>query len=422
MEEFLRMFLSGERVDRYLRAKKLTTAARILLFLSACVPFIVIMAAENRLPKALVITLVSLVAVFVALDLAATYRQTSLAYMLTEEQHEANLREYTGEALSTREKLYSVFLQVYAARRKSTFWEDQISRVTALLPLLASEIFYGLFSQSENARVYMTLVMFFYALLIGVFSSISAKKIMKQQSEFYDAAQEEIDRLKRENGVREREIVRAEERAKAIGGKNPIIELFLKEPEERESFRKSHTKSGIGAVLMVLGFVALLSAFLPKEGEQSGTVSYVLIAISMPLLLLGLILLIRFSLEQRQIFYRNERKLTQSEGDMLRRNLQSKFIKMQMVSSAVMLAIVLCGAALGVGLAFLGMKFAAERGESYVFSEQLFGCVYACVIYACLLALIVFTVVFIVYRKKTKGEEAALRECIAKERELERNQ
>lgn len=421
MYEFLKIFLSGERVDRYRRAQRLTTVCRLLLFLSACVPYIVIMArGENMLPKGLVIALVCLVGVFGVLDLVASYRQTSLAYMLTEEQHEANLREYTGEALSTREKLYSVFLQVYAARRKSAFWEEQIYRVTSLLPLLASEIFYGLFSQNEDARVYMTLVFLLCALLIGVFGSVTAKKALKQQSEFYDAAQAEIEQIKREGGVRKQAIVRAEERAKAGGGRNPIIELFLKEPEEREGVRKAQTKSGIGAVLLMIGFVALLSAFLPKEGEQSGTVSYVLIAISMPLLLLGLILVIFSSLEQRQVFYRNERKLTQSEGDVLRRDLQGKFMKMQKISSIFMLSIVLCGAALGVALAFLGMKFAAERGESYVFSEQLFGCLYACVLYACLLSLIVFTVVFIVYRKKTKGEEAALRNCIAKEREFER--
>lgn len=423
MEEFFKIFLSGERADRLRRAKKISAAARIALFLSLCVPYIVVMArGENPLPKILTIVFVCLPVLFGAIDLVASYRQSSLSYMLSEEQHEANLREYSGGALAAREKIYSTFLEVYAKNRRKTFWFEVAYRIAAGLPLICFELYYGFFERGEGARAFMTIALFTSAALTALFGALSTKRALKMQGEFYRAAEAEIQFVKKESGFQEKAIVRAEERAKAARGVNPVIEIFLKDSEEREATAALQKKRAASSILLTVGFVLLLSSFFQRETEGNDTVFGIVLSLSALLLTAGLILTVFHALKQRQIFFRNERKLTQSEGDRLRFILQRKFMKMQKVSSAVMLVILIAGAALGVGLAFLGKAFAEQRGETVDLSEQLLGCIYGCTLYACLLALIVFTVIFIVYRKKTKGEEAALRECIQKERELERNQ
>ena len=122
-----------------------------------------------------------------------------------------------------------------------------------------------------------------------------------------------------------------------------------------------------------------------------------------------------FPLERRkrEIFQRNEGKFGEGEADALRWRLQRAWLRLQRAGN-IMFASFL-GAAATAGIA-LGIVWFVSAAEVNLFAA-IGSCVCALLVPTALVSLLVWIVMYAVYRKKVRPTEVCLRESIRGERE-----
>ena len=406
MEEFLKLYLTGDRAARMTKVKRLAFAIGIAEAVFALISYLIVASRpQDALPIWLLLPFTILTSVAgIAAFFVGRYR-VRFAYSLVEEQHEANLRECTGEEKQIYEKLYTAFVESFGHRRGLAVVSDLFS-VLLFVAVTVSFLITGIGAYDDgDIRVSLTMVV---AVMLGaVLSVITAMRGGKAAGKMYESASYEMDYVKRKCGYDEGKIQRGAQIAHAQNGSVRIVELFLKDNADREEFRRVNKKQSLGALFFTAAFfvIGFVMGSFDEEGIHlmTGSVSAALFIV---FLTAGICILIHAGRGKRDIFLRNAQKLDFGETDTLRRNLQNEYLRSSKVSGAICIGFIIFGFLVGILLAFIGSFMGLDPETGIV--EQFVGCIVGCSFFGMLLGMIGSIIAFAVYRRRVKGAERTL--------------
>ncbi|MDE6441846.1 MAG: hypothetical protein K2L12_03720 [Clostridia bacterium] len=236
-----------------------------------------------------------------------------------------------------------------------------------------------------------------------VLAVISASLDTKHRTTLYEQADGEIKTIKRCAGMDESKIEKQSYSARNTATRSQ--ELFLCDPADRQALRKVSKVAGwFGTALMIVFIVITnLLEYLEENAENT----YILIGAGCffgILFVAWICSVIWVETRRRAIYKRNETKLTDSEVDSMRRYLQNEFVKLQKRGN--LFFSLFCGISTLIGF-ILGLVGLLKFPEASL-SETIIGCTVFWFIASALIALIIWVIVYCVYRKKVKPVELQL--------------
>ena len=413
MEEFLKLYLTGDRAARMMKVKRLVFAIGIAQMIIALISYLIVAAKpQDALPIWLLLPFVILTFFAgIAVFFIGRYR-VRLAYSLVEEQHEANLRECTGEEKQIYEKLYTAFAESFGQCRKFAVVFELLN-VLLYVAVAVSFLITGV-GAYEDGDIRVSLTMMGAVILGAILSVFTVTREGKAAGKLYELAPYEMDYVKRKYGYDEKKIQRGAQIASAQRGVVRAVELFLKDKADREEFRRVNKGQGIGALFFTAAFFVmgfLMSSF--DEGGFDLMAGSVSAALFIVFLTAGICILIHTERRKRNIFFRNMQKLDFGETDTLRRNLQNECVRSSKVGNAICIGFIIVGFLAGVLLAFIGafMGFVPETEMV----EQFIGCIVGCTFLGMLVGAVGSIIAFAVYRRRVKGAERALSDVLNEE-------
>lgn len=410
MDEFYDLFLTGKQAHNLIKFRR---AVRIFAAVGAVIMlvpvFVVALRGGEHAALNAAFSVVGLV-----FECASVFLSCALAIFgkdLVEVQNLANRSELRGEERALFQRLYLA-------------WKETVSKrdIRRSIAIVCRVLAYTVLAVSVVITSYLTIPPYIFAvtclasavLLIAsaVTETVSGLRL---RAALYERAEADIDEIKRSRlGYDAERLAKDAEIAHGMSSVPVPVRLFLKEETERRDFcavaRKSVRAGGLFA--FALGLTCLL-AFLLGAGIEK-------IADVMPEVMLLLLLVfsviyfaVIFPLERRkrEIFQRNENKLGEGETDALRRALQGAWLHLQRTGN-IMFACFLA-AAVTAGLV-LGIIGSALSGADPLASIG--GWIMVILVPAAIVSLIVWSVMYAVYRKRVRPTEICLRERIRGER------
>ncbi|MDE6356189.1 MAG: hypothetical protein K2L67_02995 [Clostridia bacterium] len=395
MDEFLKLILTGGRLQSYKKFNRLCgiAAAAQLVF---ALPLIFLTANVHAAVPATLGVLIIVAGIATAV---LSVKRKPYFNALAAEQIAAENAD--GELSSARKRLAEKFLTLYGKPQNAVVAvlaviPTAISAVAAVLSLFATRGNEG-FALAVPALVAASVI---FAVLPAF---VPAANDFKRRAELYEQADEEITVLKKGAGFSQGLISKQSYAARNTATRSQ--ELFLRDPADRAELKRIASASGktaaviAGVFLVVIITLGLLSerygnTFMTVCSScVAGTVFAVFIAAA-----------IWFDVKRRAIYRRNEKKLTNSEADGMRRFLQSEFMKFQRRGN--LLFSLLCGLSTLTGI-ILG-AIGAIKDPELSFVENVLGMGTAFLLLSAIAACVIWTIFYCVYRSKVKPVEMQL--------------
>lgn len=399
MEEFALLFLRGERAAGY---KRMDLACRIVTSLAAfCViipALIALISQQETLPTALQLSFVLAGAAFTAVSALLTWRKERYTAGLLEQQNAANRLEGRGEWGKRQAFLY----ENYAA----VFGNTNYRIISTLLCLLGQLFIYAaccLLLLLPNRGLWGSFL--FFAAIVCIVGGALAKSSREGnlRAEFYRRAGKEYAEAKREAGYSDARISNDINMAQSTASIHPTVGRFLKEDAEREEFRRLKKSNVAVVIVSVLAFVACF-VLMESHTQQclGSTVSWSVILAIFALMTVGIaIFALKYAARERDIFMRNAEKLTDSELDLLRRALQTQWMRLQKRGNLMFAACFGAGILAGVILGIIGTVL----GKNTDLLSSVGSCVLLLTIACGVVSLIIWTIMYAVARRKLKPTE-----------------
>ncbi len=302
---------------------------------------------------------------------------------------------------------------LYSAWKKATAKQS----ASAIVALVCRELGFALLPILVGITAYLSLpafvlvaAFFVSAILLIVSFALNISSELSMRAVLYKEAGKEIDEIKRTKfGFDEKRIAREAETARAFSFLPAPVALFLKEKEDREAFRTVAKKSGIAGFIFgfTLGLILFLTFVISSAVDADPNVSSAIV------LVLGIVVCViyckfifPFERRKREIYQNNAEKLSEGEEDVLRRVLQSAWVKVQRAGNIMFSCFAVLPFLAGTVLSAVGYAIGAET----TLFASIGTYIMVLLIPLAVLSLIVWAVMYAVYRKKVCPAELALRE------------
>lgn len=408
MDEFYDLFLTGEQAHNRIKFRR---AVRIFTAVGAVIMLVPVFLAwsDVKLTLNAVFSVVGLV-----FEFASVFLSCALAIFekdLAELQNIANRSELRGEERALCRRLY-------LAWKETTSQRDIRRGIATVCKVLG----YTVLSVSVVITSYLAIPPYIFAVTclastVLLIASTVTETVdgLRKRAALYERAEAEIDEIKRSKfGYDAAKIAKDAEIARG-GSSVPVpVRLFLKEEPERSDFRAVTRKSvRAGSLFSFLLGLTFLLTFLLGAGIEE--ITDVMMEVMLLLLLVFTVLYfaVIFPLERRkrEIFQRNENKLGEGETDALRRELQRAWLHLQRAGNIMFASFLVAAVAAGTVLGVIGGISAGADPLAAVGNG-----IMTLLVPAAILSLVVWTVMYAVYRKRVRPTEICLRESVRGER------
>lgn len=395
MDEFLKLFLTGVRLQSYKKFNRLCgiAAAAQLLF---TFPLIFFTANVHAAIPAILGILI--VAAGIAIAVLSAKKQTYFT-ALAAEQITAESAE--SEQSAARKSLAEKFLTLYGKPKNVilavlTVIPTAISAVAAVLSLFVT---YG-----NESLVLAVPALFAASIFFTVIAAaVPAANDSKLRAALYEEADEEITVLKRGAGFSQGLISKQSYAARNTATRSQ--ELFLRDPADRAELRRIASAMGWGGLALTITLAAVIFVLgLLSDNYDNTFMTVCSFCVIAAMLAVVIAVAVWTEIRRRAIYKRNEKKLTDSETDNMRRFLQSEFIKLQRRGN--LLFLILCGLSTLTGV-ILG-TIGAIKDPELSFVENVLGMGTAFFFLSAIAATVIWTVIYCVYRNKVKPVEMQL--------------
>ena len=416
MDEFVKLFLTGKRAEnmaRFLRTVNILGAVGALLTI---VPFILAFVTEE--PSLPLVAVISVLGVLLG-AVSVILKQYKTAYVrgLAELQHAANELELNGEERKIYAKLYAAWTETLGKRKPFGI----LAAILSLLGYVVLMTVAIVCAVLPVPQVLMFAATVIFCILAVVPTVIEVTAEGRARTALYERAEGEIEEIKRKKlGLSEARIASESENARAYSSVPLSVMMFLKEDTERAEFHFVAKRSGVASFILgfAIGFAVIVSCFDGLWERLGPTLSWLLAGVFF-VVVLAVFFVYLFPLERRkkEIYKRNFEKLTGSETDALRKQLQAAWIRLQKSGNIMFFTALAVSVFAGVILGLVGYFTV----EGTVLAESIGSCIMCFLIPAAILSVIIWAVMFFVYRRKVRPAEILLKEKIREGRENERN-
>ncbi len=404
MDEFAELYFTGANAEGYAKFRRIvrnfSLVGAAFALVGAGIAFLENTSIAFQLPFCILGVLFG-----IAANIVLLFKRRAFGTFF-EMQRAQNALEREGEQREREERLAEGFLKTHPIRKFSSELISAVFRCASFLVLGGASVLIGTGILSQGWLILAVLLCVALSVVPGVWI---ASREMKERAAFYALSGKDIESVKRERlGLSEKKIYSTAVNAKGVSALPDAVELFLKEDVEREDFRSVAQKSGILSFVVgiVLGISLLLPILLAGVWEKIGSTVVWLLAGSVLLLAGGALAVFVLPLEGRkkEIYRRNLEKLTSGEADELRAALQSAWIRSQSRGNLMFLLTIILAVALGVILGLVGYF----HGEALL-AESLGTCILCCLIPAAIVSLIIWAVMYALYRRKVRPLEMRLK-------------
>lgn len=416
MDEFIKLFLTGKRAENMARFRAVMNLFGAVGMVLALVPVILTFVKEE--PSLPLIAAFSAIGVLFGAA-GVIFRQYQTAYVrgLAQLQNAANEIELRGDERERCARLYAAFTKTLGKRNSFGTLSAALS-LFGYLALTAVAVLSAIYSVPQAVMLAACAV---YGLAMVVTTVLQVTTDGRARTAFYECAEREIEEIKRDRfGMSEIRIASESENARAYSAVPLSVVMFLKEDAERAEFQWVAKRSGVAAFLigLAIGAALFLACFGDLWKKLGPALSWTL-AGAFFALLFAVFFTLLFPLERRkkEIYRRNFEKLSDGETDALRKQLQAAWIRLQksgnVMFSIALMAPILVGTVLGV-IGYFTV-------EGMVLAESIGGCIMCLLIPAAILSVVVWIVMFAVYRRRVRPTEICLKEKCREGRENERD-
>lgn len=414
MDEFAKLFLRGncaEAMRRYLRILRTVALVGAVFVLVAA-----ILSWQETLP--LWLTAMFSVAGFAtegaanALDLMKPRRLGGLAFA----QNEENSLERAGRERERHEAVYRAYRESFSGFSSGKrLWILGTMRLLISAALAVSCLLVSAGIVVSDVILFSIALSAVLAGCCGVYDTVLESRA---RANFYRLAEREIDEIKAEElHISPERAAREAETARSASSIPEPIELFLKEDSERRDFRAVSRRGTVtGLFLGVLYFLVLAGMIAVGEavGELGAGISWsIVLTVFAVVFVLSFVLIFSLSRRQKEIFIRNAAKLGGSEADSLRAQLQGMWLRSQRAGN-IMFGCFTAGAILLGGT--LGLLAYFTNSDGMPVSECLATGILPVLVYAAIVSLIVWIVMYAAAKRKMRPVIGQLRERMQEER------
>ena len=409
MEEFIRLYLTGKRAEGIAKFRRARMIFGIVGAVLALVPVFFTIVMKN-LPLTVAFSVLGLL--FSAADVGLRAYEAAYLRALVELQSAANALELRGEARTRSETLYAAWEKTLG--RRDPFWMASTALTGLSCVLLAVA---AIVCAACSLPSYILLIACLaFGVLTGTASFLHTLSEGRARAALYEAAEQEIAELKREQlGLSEKKIAAEAENARGFSQLPLSVALFLKDDVEKEEFCViNHRSSIIGlSVGFALGVAIVLPMLLGDLWNRLGSTVSWLLAGSVLVTATGVLfaLLLPLEAKKNEIYRRNGDKLGSGEADDLRRKLQEAWIRSQRRGN-IMFLVFLVGSVLG-GLILGLVGYFTGAGD--VLADCIGSSIMALLIPAAIVSLVIWMIMFACYRRKVRPVEALLKAKLSEE-------
>ncbi len=397
MDEFLRLILTGVRLQRLKRTElllRISAAAQLLFSLP------LIFLSGLTVPAAVPATLGVLIIISGILNAVLSFKFSVMKKSLTAEQISADAACADNTAVA-RKKLADEYLKAYAGLNGA--FAAAISLIPSAVYAAAAVLSFVASLQNAEASPAVP-VLFMVATVISMLTAfIPAAIETKKRTALYEKANAEITELKKCAGLNDSVIAKQSYNARNTATRSQ--ELFLCDPADRAELRRIYTVScrcGIALFAAFAAAIIVMSAISANLDESFITLCSSCIAATA--FVIWIILAVWAEIRRRTVYKRNAAKLTDSETDKMRRFLQDELMIFQHRGN--LLFSIFCGVSALVGFV-LGIIGAVKDPEvSLILNAAEMSVVFFMM--SGVIALVIWTFFYSAYRKRVKPVEIRL--------------
>lgn len=414
MDEFIGLFLRGKYADemkKYIRIVRIVSLCGLLALAAA-----LIAGFTQKAPLALTLSFSVCGFVCEAVSGALILRKPRLLARLASAQNEENKLMRSGEERECREKVYGAYCSAFARfTSPARIWTIALLRTLSSAAVAAAGVLVSAQIMVDETVLFVLCACSFIAGGLGVYDTVLESRA---RAEFYRSAQNEIDSIKREElHITEERAAKEAENARAASSVPAPVELFLKDDTEREDYRSVSRRSSVtGLALGALYFLVIVAGMAFGNAlEQLGSGAGWAIVLSVFAAIFAGSVVSVFPLMRRQgeIFARNAAKLADTETDRSRAELQGMWIRSQRAGNVMFGCFMGAAIVLGVTLGLIGYF---TNADGMPLAQSLAVAILPILVYAALISLAVWVVMYAVARSKMRPVENKLREHMRTER------
>ncbi len=410
MDEFLDLYLTGKRAEDLKKFRRFRTVIGLLGALFALIPvFIDIFGAKNA-PLAIAFTALGFLLESAAALLS--FVQKKFVGALVELENAAIEIEKQGEERENYQKLYAAWRETFGKRDIRAI----LSAVFTVFGFAALAAAVLLSTYLELPDYFLPLACIAAAVIAAIPSVLKTTAEGRARTRLYELAGREIDEIKRTKyGISERKILSQSENARSFSYLPVSVDAFLKEQTEKEDFRSYNKRSGIIGFLLgfVLGVGVIIAPILPIWEEIGPALSWTFALVTIFLwALVFFAFMLPLEAKKRDIYRRNYEKLTNSRSDALRRELQGAWIRQQRGGNIMFLCFLLAPLLFGLIYGIVGYALGHELNIIVAIGTSFM----ALLIPAAIISLIVWIIMYAVYRRRVRPMEAELIKISEEER------
>ena len=409
MDEFLKLYLTGRRAEDLNKIRHFRMVIGILGALFAVIPVFIEIFGTKNAPLNIALTVLGFL-----LEGAATvlsFVQKKFVVALVELENAAIEIEKQGEERENYKKLYKAWQETFGKRNSRMIF----SAVFTVLGFAVLAVAVLLSTFMELPAFVLPVSCIVAAVVVTIPAVMQAMGEGRARTRLYELAGREIDEIKRTKyGISERKIMAEEENARGFSMLPVPVAMFLKEDTEREEFRSYNRRSGIIGFLLGFaigaGFIIMTISGLWDKSDPIVTWTVVLVAIFV-LAVAFFALVLPLEAKKRDIYRRNYEKLTDSRSDAFRRELQGAWIRQQKRGNIMFLCFLLAPLLLGIIYGIVGYALGHELNIIVAIGEAFV----AFLVPAAIVSLIIWIVMYALYRRKVRPFEAELQKILEEE-------
>lgn len=414
MDEFVKLYLTGKRAAELEAFTRIVRIVGVIGALFALIPVILSFRGVENGAAA-----ISLTALGIAFSLAEgilRYMRNKRIKIAVESENEANAAR-SGERSAEERALYA---KLYEGWQRSYGREDPmpiaaaVCKIASYAAVASSVLAFTFLDVPEWALLAACLAA---AVVMSVSAVLSSVADGRSRAKLYETAGEEIEEWKRTKwGAPERKIMAETENARGYSSIPHSVVMFLKEDGEKEAFRKIANRSGLVSLLLGAAFFVFIAlSFFREFWDRLGPTASWSAAMAGLFLIFCLFFAAVLPLEaqKREIYRRNYAKLGGGEADGLRKELQAAWIALQRRGNVMFACFLVGSVALGAAVGGIGFALVEDTNLAACVGSSILLSLLA----AAVVSMVVWAVMFALYRRNVRATEMLLKE---KEREERR--
>ena len=411
MDEFLKLYLTGRRAEDLNKLRRFRMVIGLLGALFAIIPVFVNLFGASNAPLSIALTVLGFL--FEGAAVVLSFVQKKFVDALVELENAAIEIEKQGEERENYKKLYEAWRETFGKQNLRMIFSAVFTVVG--FAILAAAVLLSTFLELPD--IILPIACLVAAVVLATPTFMQATGEAKARAMLYEKAGREIDEIKRSKfGISERKIFSQSENARGYSMLPVPVAMFLKDGAEKEDFRIVNKRSGIVAAFLGVVFIVLIFLMGFWE-EMEPTVAWtVILSVLAAALVLFFALALPLEGRKKGIYRRNYEKLTDSRSDTLRRELQGAWIRQQRRGNIMFLCFLIAPLVIGIVYGSIGHALGYELSLIVAIGSMFM----ICLIPAAILSLIIWTIMYAVYRKRVRPTEAELQKILEEERPDER--